>query len=216
MRILESYFQRYDFGIRILSLGRIESVYDQVARLARGPRVLDLGCGTGNVALRLAARGLDLTGVDLSPEMLDFARRKVIPGASLRWVEAGAVEIIDHFQPASFDTITSALLFSELSASEQAETLRQCHHLLRAGGQLIVADEVSPPTIPQRALQALLRLPVAAITYALTQTTTRPVRGLEDKVAAAHFRIIRRESNRLGDFVVLEAEKVEVRNGTGA
>lgn len=216
MRILESSFQRYDFGIRILSLGRIESVYDQVARLARGPRVLDLGCGTGNVALRLAARGLDVIGVDLSPEMLEFARQKVTPGASLHWVEAGAVEIIDHFRPASFDTITSVLLFSELSAGEQTETLRQCHHLLRGGGQLILADEFRATTRPRRALQTMLRLPLAAVTYALTQTTTRAVRGLEDMVAAAHFTIIRRESSRLGDFVLLEAERGEVRNGAGA
>jgi hypothetical protein len=60
----------------------------------------------------------------------------------------------------------------------------------------------------------LVRLPLATITYALTQTTTRAVCGLEDMVAAAHFRLIRRESNRLGDFVLLEAQKIEVRNGT--
>jgi ubiquinone/menaquinone biosynthesis C-methylase UbiE len=89
MRILESSFHRYDFGIRILSLGRINSVYDRVAHLARGPRVLDPGCGTGNVALGLAARGLHVSGVDLSPEMLDFARQKATSGASLHWVEAG-------------------------------------------------------------------------------------------------------------------------------
>lgn len=216
MRILESSFRRYDFGIRIVSLGRIDSVYDRVVQLARGPRVLDLGCGTGNVALRLAARGLHVTGVDQSPEMLAFARKKVTTGVAVRWLEAGAVEIVDHFQPASFDTIISVLLISELSASEQAETLRQCHHLLRAGGQLIIADEVRAATMPQRALQTLVRLPLAAITYALTQTTTRAIRGLDEMIAAAHFTVIRRESSRLGDFVLLEAERGEVRNAAGA
>jgi SAM-dependent methyltransferase len=110
-------------GSASFSLGRIISVYDRVAHLARGPWVLDLGCGTGSVALRLAARGLHVTGVDLSPEMLDFARQKATSGTSLRWVEAGGLEIVDHFQPAAFDTIITVLLFSELSASEQAETL---------------------------------------------------------------------------------------------
>ena len=207
MRLLESAPHRYDFGIRLLSLGHINSVYDRVAQLARGPEVLDLGCGTGNVALRLARRALHVTGVDLSPQMLYLARQKPPPDATLRWLQASAVELIDHFQAESFDTITSVLLFSELSAAAQGEALRQCHRLLRAGGQLIVADEVRAPTLARRVLHNLVRLPLAAITYALTQASTRPVRDLEAKLTAAHFAIVRRESNRLGDFVLLQAEK---------
>ena len=207
MRLLESAPHRYDFGIRLLSLGQINSVYDRVAQLARGPEVLDLGCGTGNVALRLARRALHVTGVDLSPQMLDRARQKTPPDATPRWLQASAVELIDHFQAESFDTITSVLLFSELSEAEQGEALRQCHRLLRPGGQLIVADEVRAPTLARRALHNLVRLPLAAITYALTQASTRPVRHLEAKVAAAHFAVVGRESNRLGDFVLLQAEK---------
>lgn len=207
MRVLESGPRRYDFGIRLLSLGHIGTIYARVTQLVRGPRVLDLGCGTGNVALRLASRGLRVTGVDLSAEMLDVARQKMSPGLQANWVQAGAVELIDHFQPASFDTIVSVLLFSELSSAEQAEALRQCYVLLCSGGQLIICDEVRAPSLSRRVLQNIVRLPLAAITYALTQTGTTAVRGLEEKVAAAHFKIIQRESNRLGDFLLLEAEK---------
>ncbi|MDA2912628.1 class I SAM-dependent methyltransferase [Acidobacteriia bacterium AH_259_A11_L15] len=216
MRVLESASQRYDFGIRLLSLGHIEGVYDRVAQRARGPEVLDLGCGTGNVALRLARRGLRVTGVDLSPEMLDRARQKTPPGAPIRWLHASALELIDHFPADSFDTITSVLLFSELSEAEQAETLRQCHRLLRADGQLLVADEVRPPTLARRALHHLVRLPLAAVTYLLTQTSTRPVRDLEAKLAAAHFAPLSREGNRLGDFILLEAQKQEVPDAVAA
>lgn len=216
MRLLESASHRYDFGIRLLSLGHIEQVYDRVAQLARGPAVLDLGCGTGNLALRLARRGLQVTGVDLSPEMLDLARKKTPPRAPLRWVQTSAVELIDHFEAESFDTVASVLLFSELSEAEQCEALRQCHQLLRAGGQLILADEVRASTLPRRAFHNLVRLPLAAITYALTQTSTRPVRDPEAKLAAAHFSTLRRESNRLGDFVLLLAEKHEVPDAAAA
>jgi ubiquinone/menaquinone biosynthesis C-methylase UbiE len=215
MRILESAPERYDLGIRLLSLGRINSVYERVAELARGPDSLDLGCGTGNLAHRLAARGHRVTGVDFSPEMLDVARLKAQPGATLRWVQAGAVELVDCFPPASFDTIASVLMFSELSPAERAETLRQCHRLLRAGGQLLIADEVRARTFGRRALQTMLRAPLAAVTFILTQTSTHAVRGLEEEIAAAGFSLLRRESNRLGDFTLLEAEKKEARDGVG-
>jgi ubiquinone/menaquinone biosynthesis C-methylase UbiE len=207
MRVLESAPRRYDFGVRLLSLGHIETIYEKVSQRAQGPEVLDLGCGTGNLAVRLAARGLRVTGVDLSPEMLELARRRTPPEAALRWVEASAVELIDHFPAESFDTICCVLLLSELSHAERAETLRQCRLLLRAAGQLIVADEVRSPTLARRFLHSLVRLPLAMITYALTQTTTRPVAGLEAELTAARFATVSRESNRLGTFLLLEARK---------
>src|SRR5512135_1752803 len=176
MRILESAPERYDFGIRLLSLGRINSVYGRMAVLARGPETLDLGCGTGALARSLAERGQHVTGIDLSPEMLDLARKRTPPGAALRWVQAGAVELVDCFRPESLDTIVSVLMFSELSAAERAETLRQCHRLLRPGGQLLIADEVRAPTFTRSVLQFLLRAPLVVITFLLTQATTHAVR----------------------------------------
>jgi ubiquinone/menaquinone biosynthesis C-methylase UbiE len=207
MRVLESAPRRYDFGVRLLSLGHIETIYEKVTQRARGPEVLDLGCGTGTLAVRMAARGLRVTGVDLSPEMLALARRRAPPQPGLRWVETSAVELIDHFQKESFDTICCVLLLSELSAAERREALRQCRLLLRAAGQLIVADEVRAPTLARRFLHNLVRLPLAMITYALTQTTTSPVPDLETELAAARFAVVSRESNRLGTFLLLEARK---------
>jgi ubiquinone/menaquinone biosynthesis C-methylase UbiE len=216
MRVLESASRRYDLGIRLFSFGHIRRIYDRVAELARGPEALDLGCGTGNVALRLAARGLRVSGLDLSPDMLDIARQKTPAGAAVRWVQGGSVELIDYFPPASFDTIISVLLFSELSEAEQSEVLRQCHVILRPGGQLLLADEVPAPTLARRTIQNLVRLPLLAITYALTQNCTSVVCRLEEKIAAAHFTLARKECSRLGDFVLLEAYKVEVPDAVAA
>ena len=210
MRLLESAPQRYDVGIRLLSLGHIDRIYDRVGRLARGPAVLDLGCGTGNLALRLAHLGLYVTGVDLSPEMLDVARHRIPPGAGVRLVQTSAVELIDHFPAESFNTIVSILMFSELSEAEQHLALRECCSLLRPGGRLIVADEVRAPTLIRRTLHNLVRLPLSAITYVLTQASTSPVGNLESKLVQAGFTVISRESNRLGDFALVEAEKREV------
>ena len=56
---------------------------------ASGPRVLELACGTGRVALPLAQGGLTVTGLDLAPAMLAFAAaRAATLGVDVRWVEA--------------------------------------------------------------------------------------------------------------------------------
>jgi demethylmenaquinone methyltransferase/2-methoxy-6-polyprenyl-1,4-benzoquinol methylase len=209
MRLLESAPQRYDLGIRLLSLGHINRVYRRVAELVRGPDVLDLGCGTGNLTMRLAKAGLGVTGVDLSPEMLAVAKRKMPAGITVRLVHAGAAELIDHFPTESFDTIVSILMFSELSDAEQRFVLHQCRVLLRPSGRLILADEVRAPTLLLRWIHYLVRLPLSVITYALTQASTSPVRDLKAKLNETGFRIIMEESNRLGDFTLLEAEKRE-------
>jgi ubiquinone/menaquinone biosynthesis C-methylase UbiE len=49
--------------------------YEQLARETGGP-VVELGCGTGRIALALAERGFDITGIDVSDGMLTMARRK--------------------------------------------------------------------------------------------------------------------------------------------
>ena len=136
MRVLESAPERYDFGIRLLSLGGINRIYDRATQLARGPDVLDLGCGTGNLTMRLARLGLHVAGVDLSPEMLAVARRKVPHDTDVSLLQTGAAELIDHFTAGSFDTIVSILLFSELTDAEQRLVLRQCHSLLRSDGRV--------------------------------------------------------------------------------
>src|SRR5207248_4787355 len=63
---------------------------EQWARLLGGP-LLDLACGTGRMALRLAAQGYQVTGVDLVPEMIARARRKAAArSVSIEWVVADA------------------------------------------------------------------------------------------------------------------------------
>jgi hypothetical protein len=97
------------------------------------------------------------------------------------------VELIDHFPAESFDTIVSVLMFSELSEAEQRLVLRQCCCLLRRGGQLIVADEVRAPTLIRRTLHNLVRMPVSALTYLLTQASTSPLAELGSKLLEAGF-----------------------------
>ncbi len=213
MRLLESAPRRYDLGIRLLSLGRIGRVHARMAEQAEaGERVLDIGCGTGSLALRCASRGARVTAIDISPQMLDIAREKVNAAGLEDQIELrqmSAVDLDEAFQEGSFDVVVSSLVFSELSEDEQGFVLRQCRRLLRDGGRLVLADEVVPRRWSLRLLNRALRLPLVLLTYILTQTTTRAVEGLEEKVAAAGFAVRSAERSVLGSLELLVAAKSE-------
>ena len=72
-----------------------------------GHRVLDVATGTGNLALRAAAAGADVTGLDLTPELFDTARaRAAAHDVVVEWVEGDAEEL--PYEDASFDRVLSA------------------------------------------------------------------------------------------------------------
>lgn len=190
MKRLESAPERYDRGIRMLSRGTIDRVYERLAERVASPgrRVLDIGCGTGGVALACAARGAGVVGIDINPGILEIARSKAVPDAgSVEWVELGAMEIEDRFAEEAFDAAVSCLVFSELPAQEQSYVLRTVHSRLKPGGVLAIADETLPDTRGGRFWARLRRWPRAVLTYFLTQATTRPVERLPQRISEAGF-----------------------------
>ncbi len=214
MRLLESTPARYDRGIRMLSGGKIGRVYERVAEqvAARGKRVLDIGCGTGGVALACAARGADVVGIDINPGMLEIAQAKSCPPAgSVEWLELGAMEIEDRFPEDAFDAVAACLMFSELSCEEQSYVLKVVYSRLRPGGTIVIADEVLPRTRARRLWYRAGRLPVALFTFALTQTTTRPVQRLAERLREAGFVTVEEERLSSGAFSIVSGVKEEHR-----
>jgi demethylmenaquinone methyltransferase/2-methoxy-6-polyprenyl-1,4-benzoquinol methylase len=213
MRLLESSPARYDRGIRMLSRGKIGRVYERLAELvaARGKSVLDVGCGTGAVALACAARGANVVGIDVNPGMLKIARTKRCPPAgSVDWLKLGAMEIEDRFPEDAFDAVASCLTFSELSPEEQSYVLKVLYSRMRPGGTIVIADEVLPRTGAHRLWYRLGRLPVALLTFALTQTTTRPVQRIAEQLSEAGFVAVEEERLSSSAFSIVSAVKEDV------
>jgi ubiquinone/menaquinone biosynthesis C-methylase UbiE len=210
MKVLESAPQRYDRGIRMLSCGRIGEVYERIAELAAAPgkRLLDIGCGTGGVSLACASRGATVTGIDIDAGMLEVARSKAVPAqGSLEFLELGAAEIGDRFGAESLDAVVSCLAMSELSPQEQDYVLHVAYSRLVPGGAIVIADEVAPDNGLSRLVYRLWRMPLAAVTYLLTQATTRPVRDLCRRVRAAGFSGVGEERMRPGSLVIVHGMK---------
>ncbi|WP_431964541.1 class I SAM-dependent methyltransferase [Actinacidiphila sp. bgisy160] len=108
--------------------------YTAVVREFDARRVLDIGCGTGVFALRLAGLGIEVVAVDPARAVLDVARAK--PGGErVRWIAGDATAL-----PAlRVDLVTMTANVAQAIADPRAwrETLRGAHDALRPGGRLV-------------------------------------------------------------------------------
>jgi demethylmenaquinone methyltransferase / 2-methoxy-6-polyprenyl-1,4-benzoquinol methylase len=112
-----------------------------------GDRVLDVACGTGDLALAATAAGGRVTGIDFSTRMLERARRK---SSAVEWLEADALAL--PFDDASFDVVTSGFGVRNLADLEAG--LRELRRVLRPGGRIGVLEI----TQPQGALRPFFRV----------------------------------------------------------
>jgi SAM-dependent methyltransferase len=117
---------------------RIESVAELLAeRAAAGPGVemLDVATGSGNVAIAAAQRGANVTGLDLTPELLEAARRRAAEAdLDVRFIEGDAEEL--PFESDSFDRVTSC--FGVMFAPRHERAAGELTRVVRSGGTIAI------------------------------------------------------------------------------
>lgn len=113
-----------------------------LAGVQAGECVLDVGCGTGTLALaakqRVGASGVVL-GIDPSPEMVARARRKAARAGVDVVFEKAAVEALP-FPDGQFDVVLSTLMMHHLPRAVRRDAAREIRRVLRPGGRVLVAD----------------------------------------------------------------------------
>ncbi len=139
---------RYDRANRVLTAGVDEAWRRRaVAELAapRGGRVVDLCCGTGDLAFHLLRTdpALTVVGVDFTPPMLDGARSRAPredPAGRAAFVEGDVTRL--PFADASFDGATMG--FSMRNVVDIGATLREARRILRPGARFVNLDVTKP------------------------------------------------------------------------
>jgi cyclopropane fatty-acyl-phospholipid synthase-like methyltransferase len=205
MKILEMRPGSYDGRMDKVSRGRVRAVKEAVAaEIPPGSHVLELGCGTGELAAMMIGRGATVDGFDLNPAMLAAAERRIEAenlGDRLS-VRLMGVDGMDRLPDGAYEAVVATLVLSELSDGERLFAIKNAARVLRPGGRLIVADEVVPRGRGRRTLQALLRWPLLALTYLVSRASTRPLPNLTDELAAAGLKVDR-ETRSHGDALAL-------------
>ena len=140
--------RRYDLLNDVQSFGlhrRWKRRVIELAAVQSGNRALDLCCGTGDLALALARRGAEVTGIDFSPAMLEIAEARrqwnfKSQISNLKFMPGDALQI--PFPDASFDIVTVGYGLRNLSSWEKG--LAEMHRVAKPGARLVVLDFGKP------------------------------------------------------------------------
>lgn len=142
---------RYDALVWLLTLGRERRFREKLiehARLEPGETVLDVGCGTGTLAIvakrRVGASG-GVYGIDPSPEMIARAMAKARRAGVEVDFRTGVVEAL-QFPDARFDVVLSTLMMHHLPRAARESCAREMRRVLEPGGRALVVDFGARPS----------------------------------------------------------------------
>ncbi len=187
---------------------RISSMYDRMESMTeqrsrrwrqklwaqvRGPRVLEVGVGTGK-NIEFWPAGLDVVGIDLTPGMLAAARRRAETLNRKADLRLGDVQALD-FPDASFDTAVTTFVFC--SVPDPILGLRELARVVRPDGQVLLLEHMRSANSIVGSIMDVLNLAVRYLGMNINRRTVENVRAaglhiedIEDLAMGGIFKMI--------------------------
>jgi ubiquinone/menaquinone biosynthesis methyltransferase len=150
-RLFATIADRYDLITVVLSYGQDQRWKRRLIKMA-GPltcrRVLDVACGTGDIALLASAAGADVTALDITPRMIALAREKRLRAGvwPMRFLVADMTAI--PLPDACVDVVTTGYGLRNVPDLDRA--IAEIHRVLKPGGRLLSLDFNRPSSAPVR------------------------------------------------------------------
>jgi ubiquinone/menaquinone biosynthesis C-methylase UbiE len=130
----------YDLLARLLGMKRVYGTLIAQAELSDCRRVLEIGCGTGNLTLRVkrAHPSLEVIGSDPDPLALRRAQRKALQLKGIRFERGYAQQL--PYADGEFDRVLSSMMLHHLDNDAKASAAAEIFRVLRPGGRLHLVD----------------------------------------------------------------------------
>jgi demethylmenaquinone methyltransferase/2-methoxy-6-polyprenyl-1,4-benzoquinol methylase/phosphoethanolamine N-methyltransferase len=151
----------YDQMVSLLTLGRrarLRKMTIALARIQPGDRVLEVGCGTGDVAIAACAPAGpsgSVSGIDAGPEMIAVARAKAARAGVTVDFRVEPIEALTYPDD-TFDIVLSSLMMHHLPDDLKRQGLAEIARVLKPGGRLLIVDVKRPSTRLGRGLNILM------------------------------------------------------------
>lgn len=138
-------------------VGHIRKNVASQSGLSEGARVLDMACGTGAQSIAFAKRGFSVVGVDLSPDMLARAKKKIRKDYDVTFLCQDASSV--PFADSQFDLATVSFGLHDMPEEIGAAVLKEMRRVTKPNGKIVIVDY----DVPQNSFSAFLGHLVAKI-----------------------------------------------------
>lgn len=181
-RLFSAIADKYDRMNHIMSLG-LDRRWRRIALhgidLSPDSNILDLACGTGDFTLELLKRypSANITGVDITPEMMSIAKKKLPEGNTVNF-SVGDAQNLSFLKDGTFSLVVCAFGFRNFP--DKAKALSECHRILKPDGRLVVLELFRPEC---KILGGLVDTWLAAISSVFARDARTEYRYLRKSVA---------------------------------